>query len=444
MLNNEATKPLIRITPPGPEAKKVLAKDAKYISPSYTRGYPFVAERGYGMMVEDPYGNRYMDMNAGVAVNATGHCHPEIVRVIQEQAEQLIHMIGTDFYYRWQSDVAEAVCRITPGKFAKKAFLACTGAEAVEAAIKLARYHTRRPRMIGYIGSFHGRTMGALSLTASKATQRRHFSPMLSEVTHIPYPYCYRCMFNLTYPKCNLACLSYLEDVIFAKVAPPEDIAAVVIEPIQGEGGYVVPPNGYFKRLREITNKYGILLVMDEIQSGLGRTGKMFAIEHWKVEPDMVCIAKGIASGLPLSAMVAKSSVMTWPAGAHANTFGGNPICCAAALKTIEMLEESLVENARVTGDYLIKRLKALQNKYDFIGDVRGKGLMVGIEIVKNRKTKAKDPVKRTKIVNECFKKGILLVGCGENNIRFSPPLIITKGDIDVAMEIMGKVLSKA
>ncbi|MEW6025915.1 MAG: acetyl ornithine aminotransferase family protein [Planctomycetota bacterium] len=443
MLQKDSNRPLIKVTPPGPEARKVLAKDKKYVSPSCTRGYPFVAERGYGMMVEDPDGNRYMDMNAGVAVNATGHSHPEVVRVIKEQAEQLIHMIGADFYYRWQSDLAEAVCQITPGKFAKKAFLACTGTEAIEAAIKLARYHTRRPRMIAYIGSFHGRTMGALSLTASKAAQRRHFSPMLSEVTHIPYPYCYRCLFNLTYPKCNFACLSYLEDVIFNKVAPADDVAAVVIEPIQGEGGYVVPPDGYMQKLRALTAKHGILLIVDEIQSGLGRTGKMFAIEHWKVEPDMVCIAKGIASGMPLSAMVAKASIMTWPAGAHANTFGGNPVCCAAALKTIEMLNDSLIANARSTGDYLLKRLKGLQNKYDFVGDVRGKGLMVGIEIVKNRKTKAKDLEKRTKIVNECFKSGILLVGCGENNIRFSPPLIITKSDIDVAMEIMGKVLRK-
>jgi 4-aminobutyrate aminotransferase len=441
MMNKEINKPFIKIIPPGPAAKKVLAKDSRYISPSYTRGYPFVAEKGYGIMIEDPDGNRYMDLNAGVAVCSTGHCHPEIVRAIQKQSEKLIHMIGTDFYYRWQVDVAEELTKITPGKFAKKAFLANTGAEAVEAAIKLARYMTRRPRMIAYIGCFHGRTMGALSLTASKAAQRRHFSPLLSEVTHIPYPYCYRCLFNLTYPKCNFACLSYLEDVIFAKVSPPEDVAAIIIEPIQGEGGYVVPPDGYLQKLKKIAEKHGILLVCDEIQTGMGRTGKMFAVEHWKVEPDIICIAKGIASGMPLSAMVANASLMKWPAGSHANTFGGNPVCCAAALKTIELLKESLVENAKTTGDYLIKRLKSLQNKYEFIGDVRGKGLMVGIEIVKDRKTKAKDPERRTNIVNNCFKNGILLVGCGENNIRFSPPLIITQKDIDVAMEIFEKVL---
>ncbi|MFH1230243.1 MAG: acetyl ornithine aminotransferase family protein [Planctomycetota bacterium] len=441
MMNRPANLPFIKVLPPGPEAKKVLAKDKRYISPSYTRGYPFVAEKGYGMMIEDPDGNRYMDLNAGVAVCATGHCHPEIVHAIQKQSERLIHMIGTDFYYRWQSDVAEELTKITPGKFAKKAFLANTGAEAIEAAIKLTRYITHRPKMIAFIGCFHGRTMGALSLTASKAAQRRYFSPMLSEVTHIPYPYCYRCLFNLTYPKCNFACISYLEDIIFTKVSPPEDIAAIFIEPIQGEGGYVVPPDGYLQRLKKLADKHGIILVADEIQTGLGRTGKMFAVEHWKVEPDIICIAKGIASGMPLSAMVSRASLQKWTPGSHANTFGGNPVCCAAALKTIELLKESLVENAKISGDYLIKRLKSLQNKYDFIGDVRGKGLMIGIEIVKNRKTKAKDPERRNNIVNNCFKKGILLVGCGENNIRFSPPLIITKNDIDIAMEIFEKVL---
>ncbi|MFA5795019.1 MAG: acetyl ornithine aminotransferase family protein [Candidatus Brocadiia bacterium] len=434
-------RPYIRVTPPGPEAKKVLAKDHRYISPSYTRSYPFVAERGYGMMIEDPDGNRYLDFNAGVAVLTTGHCHPEIVNAIQRQSEQLIHMIGTDFYYRWQSDVAERLTQITPGKFPKKAFLANTGAEAVEAGIKLARYYTKRLRMIAYIGAFHGRTMGALSLTASKAVQRRYFSPLLSEVTHIPYPYCYRCVFNLTYPKCNFACISYLKDMIFAKVSPPEDVAAIVFEPIQGEGGYVVPPKGYLEELEKLAKKYGILLVCDEIQSGLGRTGKMFAIEYTSVKPDIILVAKGIASGLPLSAMVSKAELMTWGPGAHANTFGGNPVSCAAALKTMDMLQESLVENARVTGDYLLKRLKGLMNKYDFIGDVRGRGLMLGVEIVKDRKTKAKDPDRRNSIVQKCFKTGLLIIGCGENTIRWSPALIVTKSDIDVAMEIFEKAL---
>lgn len=434
-------RPYIRVIPPGPEAKKVLAKDKKYISPSYTRGYPLVAERGYGIMIEDPDGNRYLDFNAGVAVCTTGHCHPEIVNAIQRQSEQLIHMIGTDFYYRWQSDVAERLTQITPGKYPKKVFLANTGAEAIEAGIKLARYYTKRPRMVAYIGAFHGRTMGALSLTASKAVQRRYYSPLLSEVTHIPYPYCYRCVFNLTYPKCNFACLSYLSDIIFAKVTPPEDVAAIVFEPIQGEGGYVVPPKGYFEALAKLAKKHGILLVCDEIQSGLGRTGKMFAIEYTKVVPDIICIAKGIASGLPLSAMVARAGLMTWGPGAHANTFGGNPVACAAALKTMDMLEESLVENARVVGDYLMKRLTALMNKYDFIGDVRGRGLMIGVEIIKDRKTKAKDPDRRGRIVQKCFKHGLLLVGCGENTIRWSPPLIITKDDVDVAVEIFEKSL---
>ncbi|MDI6732613.1 MAG: acetyl ornithine aminotransferase family protein [Planctomycetota bacterium] len=441
MLRLVDNKPYIRVSPPGPEAIKVLKKDARYISPSYTRAYPLVAQRGEGMMIEDPDGNRYLDLNAGVAVCTTGHCHPDIVRAIEEQSKTLIHMIGTDFYYRWQADAAQVLTEITPGKFAKKVFLANTGAEAVESGIKLARYAQRRPRMIAYIGCFHGRTMGALSLTASKAVQRRHFSPLLADVTHIPYPYCYRCIFNLSYPKCNFACLSYLEDVIFTKVAPPEDVSAIIVEPIQGEGGYIVPPDGYFQALKKITDKYGILLIVDEIQSGMGRTGKMFAIEYWKIEPDIICLGKGAASGMPFSAMVARAGLHKWPAGAHANTFGGNPVCCAAALKTIELLQESLVENARVCGNYLLKCLKNLQNKYDFIGDVRGKGLMVGVEIVKNRKTKTKDPERRNSIVQNAFKKGLLILGCGENTIRFCPPLIITKDDIDITMEIFGKVL---
>ncbi|MEK7449070.1 MAG: acetyl ornithine aminotransferase family protein [Planctomycetota bacterium] len=436
--------PMIKITPPGPKARKVLAVDKKYISPSYTRAYPLVVRRGSGMMIEDEDGNRYLDFNAGVAVCITGHCHPEVVAAACRQMGELIHMIGTDFYYHHQSDVAKKLTEITPGKFAKKVFLANTGAESIEAAMKLSRYYTRRPRFVAYIGAFHGRTFGALALTASKAVQRRYFAPLLPETTHIPYPYCYRCLFNLTHPKCNFACLSYLEDVLFKKVVPPEEVAAIVVEPIQGEGGYVVPPDGYFQALRKLCDKYGILLVVDEIQSGLGRTGKMFAIEYWKTVPDIVCIAKGIASGLPLSAMVSRADLHTWPGGAHANTFGGNPVACAAASKTMELLENGLIRNADRMGTYLFNRLLKLKNKYEFIGDVRGKGLMIGVEIVKSRKTKIKDQIRRNKIVEKCFKQGILILGCGDNVIRFAPPLIVTRNDIDKAMEIFEKVLKRS
>jgi 4-aminobutyrate aminotransferase len=436
--------PLIRITPPGPNAKKVLAKDKKYISPSYTRGYPLVAQKGEGVIIEDPDGNRYFDFTAGVAVCTTGHCHPEIVRVIQEQTAELIHMIGTDFYYHHQSDLAEKLAQITPGKMPKMVFLANTGAESVEAGLKLARYHTRRPRFVAYIGCFHGRTMGALSLTSSKIAQRRYFAPLLPEVTHIPYPYCYRCMFNLTYPKCNLACLNYLKDVLFTKTLPPEEVAAIVIEPIQGEGGYVVPPPDYLPALRKLCDEYKILLMADEVQTGMGRTGKMFAVEHWKVVPDITCIAKGIASGMPLSAMVAKSSVMTWGPGAHANTFGGNPVACAAAMKTIELLENGLIENAKKIGDYFIKELNRFKNAYSFVGDVRGKGLMIGVEIVKDKKSRAKNLDKRNRIVDYCFKHGLIILGCGDSSIRFSPPLIITKDDVDIALDIFENALKKS
>lgn len=367
--------------------------------------------------------------------------HTEVVEVIRRQVGELIHMIGTDFYYHHQSDLAELLVKITPGKFPKKVFLANTGAESVEAALKLSRYYTKRPRFIAYIGAFHGRTFGALALTSSKAVQRRYFAPLLPEVTHIPYPYCYRCVFNLDFPKCNFACLSYLEDVIFKKVAPPEEIAAVIVEPIQGEGGYVVPPDGYFQRLRKLCDRYDILLVVDEVQSGMGRTGKMFAIEHWKTVPDMICIGKGVASGLPLSAMVSRAEFHVWPSGAHANTFGGNPVSCVAAIKTIELLQRELINNAAQTGAYMLNQLQKLKDKYEFIGDVRGKGLMIGVEIVKDKQSKLKDTALRDKIVERCFKRGLLILGCGDNNIRFIPPLIVTKNQIDIALEIFERAL---
>jgi len=440
---NLVSHPQIRLTPPGPKAKKILAQSRRYIASCIPWAYPLVAERGHGMVIEDADGNRYLDFNAGVGVCNTGHCHPEIVKVIKDQSERLLHMIGTDFYHRYQADMAEELTRITPGRFPKKAFLANSGAEAVEAGIKLARYYTRRPKMIAFIGGFHGRTLGALALTASKAVQRRYFAPLLPEVIHVPYGYCYRCAFNLTYPKCNFACINYIRDVLFTKVVPPEEVAAIVFEPIQGEGGYIVPPAGYFQALQKLARAYGILLICDEVQSGIGRTGKMFAIEHWGIIPDIICLAKGLGSGLPIGAMVAPTKLHTWGPGAHANTFGGNPVSCMAALKTIELVKNSLMENARQVGAYLLKRLNTLKNKYEIIGDVRGKGLMIGVEIVQNKKTRTKAPEKRTKIVETCFKKGLLLLGCGDTTIRFSPPLIVTPKEVDVALEIFEKALRR-
>lgn len=436
--------PEVRVKVPGPNAKKILEKDKKYICPSYTRAYPLVVASGEGMYVFDVDGNRYLDFTAGVAVNTLGHCHPEITNAIWEQSSKFLHMAGTDFYYRLQSDLAEKLSEITPGKGRKVAFFTNSGTESVEAALKLARYYTGRPRIVAFISSFHGRTFGALSLTSSKPAQRRGFSPLLSEVTHTPYAYCYRCPFNLEPKSCGTACVDFIDEWIFKKVAPPEDVAAIVVEPIQGEGGYIVPPPNYFKHLRKLCDKYGILLVVDEIQSGMGRTGKMFAIEHWGVEPDIICIAKGIASGLPLGAMVARAELHTWGKGAHANTFGGNPVACAAALKTIELLQNGVMENARKMGGYLHNKLDRLTRKYDFIGEHRGIGLMQGLEFVKSKKTKEKAPELRNKIEQECFRRGLLILGCGDNCLRFIPSLIVEKWHIDIAMDIFEEAVANA
>lgn len=428
---------------PGPKAKEILREDEKYISPSCTRPYPAVIQRGKGIHVWDVDGNEFLDFAAGIAVCATGHCHSDVVRAIEEQAEDLIHMSGTDFYYPVQVKLAEKLAEITPGAKNKRVFFCNSGAESVEAALKLVRWKTKRMTVLAFINSFHGRTYGAMSLTASKVIQRNGFGPLLSGIVHIFYPYCYRCPINLSYPSCNFACIDYIEDIVFHKMVPPEEVAALFVEPIQGEGGYIIPPDGYFQRLKELLNKYDILLVDDEVQSGMGRTGRMFAIEHWEIIPDIVCVAKGIASGMPLGATIARRGLMDWGPGTHASTFGGNPVSCAAALATIGLLENGLVENAKEMGSYFMPKLKELMTKYRFIGDVRGKGLMIGIEIVKDKKTKEKDNKKRDKIIVECFKRGLLILGCGDNVVRFMPPLIVEKKHIDKAVEIFEDVLKE-
>ncbi|HID94067.1 MAG TPA: acetyl ornithine aminotransferase family protein [bacterium (Candidatus Stahlbacteria)] len=428
---------------PGPKAREVLKDDERYISPSYTRPYPAVIQKGKGMHVWDVDGNEFLDFAAGIAVCATGHCHSDVVRAIEEQAEDLIHMSGTDFYYPIQVRLAEKLAEITPGAKNKRVFFCNSGAEAVEAALKLVRWKTKRMTVLAFINSFHGRTYGAMSLTASKAVQRNGFGPLLSGIIHIFYPYCYRCPINLSCPSCNFACIDCIEDVVFHKMVPPEEVAALFAEPIQGEGGYIIPPDGYFQKLKELLNKYDILLVDDEVQSGMGRTGRMFAIEHWETIPDIVCVAKGIASGMPLGATVARRGLMDWGPGTHASTFGGNPVSCAAALATISLLENGLVENAKEMGEYFMPKLKELMTKYQFIGDVRGKGLMIGIEIVKDKKTKEKDKKRRDRIIMECFRHGLLILGCGDNVVRFMPPLIVEKKHIDKAVEIFEDVLKE-
>jgi 4-aminobutyrate aminotransferase len=437
-------EPVISTVLPGPEARAILNKDHKFVSPSYTRFYPAVIESGKGVWVTDVDGNVFLDFSAGIGVVSTGHCHPLVVKAVREQAGKLLHMSGTDFYYPNQANLAEKLAEIVPGAKNKKVFFGNSGAEAVECAMKLARYHKRRARYIAFTGAFHGRTFGALSLTASRAAQRRYFAPLLSGVTHVSYAYCYRCSFNLQYPSCDMACVKYIEEVVLKKVVPAEEVAAIFVEPIQGEGGYIVPPSGFMPALRALCDKYEMLLVDDEVQSGMGRTGRMFAIEHFNTKADIYCIAKGVASGMPLGACVARAGIMDWEPGSHASTFAGNPVSCAAALKTIELLEDGLVENAARLGEIALTRLAALKERYEFIGDVRGKGLMIGVELVGDAITK--EPVKdrRDAVVYEAFKNGLLLLGAGESTVRFIPPLVIAESELHVGLEIFERALRKA
>lgn len=432
-----STKPKIVVTPPGPKARELLEKDTNVLSRSVVRWYPLVAESGSGCIVKDVDGNEYVDFNSGLVVLNVGHCHPRVVKAIKDQAEKLIHYSWTDFYYKPIIDLGEKLTTITPGLFKKKVFFSNSGAEANEAAMKMTRWHSRRPLFLAYTSAFHGRSFGTMSLTASKPVQRRHFFPLVPEVTHVPYPYCYRCPFHLTYPDCKMWCVDFIEEEVLNKYHPPEDTAAMIVEPVQGEGGYVVPPEDYFQRLKKILDKHDILLIDDEIQSGMGRTGKMFAMEHFGVTPDIVTVAKALASGVPLAATVAKEELMDWEGGSHANTFGGNPLACSAALQVIDIIkEEKLLENANRQGTYLMKRLKEMQQKYAIIGDVRGKGLMVGAEFVKDpeKKTPASDEV--LDVMNKCFKRGLAIITAGKSTMRFAPPLIITHELIDAGLEV--------
>ena len=440
----DAKGPKIVVTPPGPKARELLKRDQAYVTQSAVRWYPLVADSGSGCIVKDVDGNEFIDFNAGIAVLAVGQSHPRVVQAIKDQAEKLLHYSWTDFYYKPLVDLAEQLTKITPGTFPKKVFMANGGAEAVEAAMKATRWHTRKPLFLAYTGSFHGRTFGAMSLTASKPVQRRHFSPLVSEVTHVPYPYCYRCPFHLNYPECDMWCVDFIDEEVLHKYHPAEDTAAMFVEPIQGEGGYVVPPDDYFKRLKKILDDNEILLVDDEIQSGLGRTGKWFALEHWGVSPDIVTIAKALASGLPLAAVVAKEELMDWEGGSHANTFGGNPVACAAGLQVIDIIkQEGLLENANRQGTYLAKRLKEMQEKYPIIGDVRGKGLMVGAELVKDPETKEPATEAVHDMMDKCFKRGLAIITSGKSTMRFAPPLIITRELIDAGLEIFEGALKE-
>lgn len=425
-------------TLPGKKARQIVQRDENIMSPSMTRSYPLVAVKAQGPWITDPDGNQFLDFTCGLSVTNTGHCHPTVVKAIQKQAEQLIHMSGTDFYYEVQVDLAEKLAKIAPLEKGKKRVFYCnSGAESVEAALKCARYHTKRQKIIAFLGAFHGRTMGALSLTGSKSRQKERFSPLVPGVTHVPYATCYRCPYNLKYPSCDLHCAKVIEEEYFKTVLPPEEVAAIVVEPIQGEGGINVPPPTYHAYLRKLTKKYNIMLIEDEVQMGMGRTGEMFAINHWKVKPDMVTSAKGIASGLPLGALITTAKIMDWKPGSHASTFGGNPISCAAALATIQLLEKQLIKNVKKLGPYLGNQLEKLKDQYEIIGDVRGKGFMWGVELVKDRVSKKRAIKERDKIVDLAFKKGLLIIGTGDCAFRVVPPLVATKSDIDVAIDIL-------
>lgn len=434
--------PHIKTELPGKRSKRILAKDKKYASNSYIKEYPLVVERGEGSVVIDMDGNRFLDMMAGIAVNITGYSHPKVVKAVKEQSEKFFHICSTDFYYPSFANLAERLAKLTPISGDKSVFLNNSGAEAVETAIKLARYHTRRPNIIAFQGAFHGRTIGALSLTASKSKQRRYFGPLMPNVFHIPYGYCYRCAYNLKYPSCGIYCADAIEKVLCKSQLSPDEIAAVFVEPILGEGGYVVPPAEFHQKLREFTRQHGILYIADEIQSGMGRTGKFLAIEHFGVEPDVVLLAKGLASGLPLGAVIARKKIMDWEPGTHGSTFGGNPVSCEASLATLDLLEDGLMANAAKIGAYLNSKLKKLQKTHSLIGDVRGIGLMIGVEFVTDKKTQQPADNAVEEIVNFAFKKGLLLLPCGESVIRFAPPLIVDKVFVDKSLGIFSEVLS--
>lgn len=435
--------PDIKTPLPGPNAREIIERDKKYVSPSYTRPYPLVIARGEGATVEDVDGNVFLDCAAGIAVNATGHSHPDVVRAVVEQAQRFLHMSGTDFYYDPQVSLAEEMSNIAPFSGGGRSFFGNSGTEAIEASIKLARHRTGRQYLLAFLGGFHGRTMGSLALTASKAIQRKGFGPMMPGVVHAPYPDCYRCPVGLTPESCAAECLNFIEEQIFLHLVSPDEIAAIVVEPIQGEGGYLVPPAQFLQRLRELATEHGIILIADEVQSGMGRTGRMFAVEHVGVEPDIVAVAKGIASGLPLGISTARVGLMEWPPGSHASTFGGNPVSCAAALATIKLLREHLVANAARVGAHLLEGLRAMAERHALIGDVRGRGLMIGVELVRNRDTKERATSEREAVVAAAFRRGLLVLGAGANAIRICPPLVLTKAQADVALKILDEAISE-
>ena len=447
--STELQRPIIKTELPGPKSREIIAADAQYVTPSYPRpDYKLVADHANGVWITDPDGNVFLDCNAGVAVCSTGHCHPEVVAAIQKQVSELIHLCGTDFYYRHMPELGKKLNEICPIEGPTKTHFANSGAEAIETALKLAMYHTRRQKFISFFGSFHGRTLGALSLTSSKKAQRLGFMRQALDVVHIPYPNKFR-HFVTDKPTDEATVtrdvVNWIEKKLFQTTTPPEEVAGIVLEVVQGEGGYISAPNAFVRELRRICDENGIMLIIDEVQSGMGRTGKMFALDHHPgVKADIMCLAKGLGSGMPIGACVARADIMDWHKGAHASTFGGNPVALTAALKTIELLQGGLVDNSREVGAYLEVGLNKLKDKYDCIGDVRGLGMMLGVEFVKGTDDDplAPDAELRGRIEMACFKRGLIILGCGLSSIRWSPPLILAREHVDVALEIFNEAIA--
>ena len=430
---------------PGPLARAAVEADHRLISPSHTRSYPLVARRGHGVRIEDTDGNEFLDFAAGIAVVSTGHCHPEVVAAVRKQAGELMHISGTDFYYEGLNALAERLSAVAPMPGPHRFFYGNSGAEAIECAFKLARYHTGRQNVIAFFGAFHGRTMGALSLTGSKPQQKRRFAPLVPGVTHIRYPYVYRG--TMGGPQEGeayaLNCARYIEDVLFKTTVPPEEVAAIFVEPIQGEGGYIVAPDNFMRELRGICDRHGILLVVDEVQSGCGRTGKWWAVQHSGVEPDIMCIAKGIASGMPLGVCMSRAEIMDWVPGSHASTFGGNPVSIAAALATMDILDREAIANAARVGEFMLERLRGWVKSHPLVGDVRGRGLMIGIELVRDKSTREPAADLRDRVETLAFERGLMVLGCGQTTLRLSPPLVVCKEEATVALDILEDALTQ-
>jgi len=427
---------------PGPRARKIIARDERVMSPSYTREEPLVGEEGYGCYVRDVDGNVFLDLSSGMFVLNYGYSHPALMRAVQRQARRLTHFAGTDFYYEAQVELAEKLAAITPGRFAKRVYFGNSGAEAVEAAFKCARWHTRRPRMISFTGAFHGRTFGAMSLSSVSIKHHRYFAPLVPQVSFMPYPYCYRCPFKQIYPGCDFACIEFIREYL-VKVIPPEEVGAVITEPIQGSSGYIIPPPEYYPILKEICEEHGWVFIADEIQTGLGRTGKMFAMEHWKVIPDIVCVAKALAGGIvPIGATIARASIMDWEPGSHASTFGGNLMACAAALASLELLEkQELVKRAAELGALALRRLQEICEESKLVGEVRGKGLLLAVEMVRDKQTKERAVKEREAVVREALNRGLIVFRGGRSVIRIAPPLIISQRELELGLDIFEDAL---